>query len=200
MYEKASTWLPHTNKANGPQFDERNVSALPELNNVGIENGLFWSAWSISRKNTGIDGIAAHSFPKIAVTTTLTTQILNGTPTITVDYSGSKAIFFNFYSFWFGCVAPLAQSMGGAAVQCSISVAGFDANNKERAVASYTFTPKLGQELNAPMVQAVLPNTFVGLHNMTITQSNPTLQVLGIDDAKYSVYYTSRLRRWLRWN
>lgn len=53
-------------------------------------------------------------------------------------------------------------------MQCSISVAGFHSNDEEVGVPSYTFAPKLGEELYTRMVEVVLPDGFVGLHNVTI--------------------------------
>ena len=68
----------------------------------------------------------------------------------------------------------------GAATQCTVTVAGFR-NDKEVAVASFTFTPPAG-ELEVPMIQAVLDGEFVQLQNVTIIQDDPTLEALNLDD------------------
>ena len=71
-----------------------------------------------------------------------------------------------------------------------ILVAGFDAQNKEKAVATYTLTPASTQLTSAPMIQAVLPSGFTGLHNVTMIQSSPARQVLKVDNVKYKTYST----------
>lgn len=83
------------------------------------------------------------------------------------------------------------EGVAGAAVQYSILVAGFDAANKEMASATYTFTPAATNLVNAPLIQAVLPKSFVGLHNATIVQSSPATKVLATDYLKYNVVSSS---------
>ena len=77
------------------------------------------------------------------------------------------------------------------AVPCSIDVVGFDASNKEIATATFAFTPTAANLVHAPMVHAVLPKSFVGLHNATIVQSSPLTQVLLVDNVKYKLYTKS---------
>ena len=52
------------------------------------------------------------------------------------------------------------------------------------AVATYTFSPQLGQGLptSVPMIQAILPDTFRGPTKVTFIQGNPAVQVLAADD------------------
>ena len=163
------------------------MSATPSLNAVGVEDQLFYNAFNVGEQDSGVSGLAAHSKPNVIFTTQVTAQTLRGTPTLTVSYPGSQVTSFNLQSFYFGCTVPSVQTLAGAATQCSILVAGFNAANKEVAVATYTFTPPATNMLNAPLIQAVLPSTFVWLHNVTIVQSSPTTQVLALDDVKYVV-------------
>ncbi|KAI4198763.1 MAG: hypothetical protein LQ346_002691, partial [Caloplaca aetnensis] len=163
-------------------FDDRKGSLVPAANAVEVYRSLLYKAFSISNKITGLGGVVAKSNPNFAVTSLLNGQTTQGTPTLTVDYPGSEATSFTFFSFYFGCVAPTVESAVGAAVQCSVLAAAFNSTNKEIAVASYTFTPPAANTLNAPLVQAVFPKTFTRLHNMAIVQTSPATPVLAVDD------------------
>ncbi|KAI4131481.1 MAG: hypothetical protein LQ338_001223 [Usnochroma carphineum] len=154
-------------------FDDRQTSLLPGINQVGVYKGLFYNAFDLSNKGLGLGGVVAHSNPNVAVTTMVTSQALRSTPTLTVDYNNTNSIQFAFSSSYFGCNAPTAQGIASAAVQCSILVAGFNAANKEIDSATFTFTPPAKDLVSAPLIQAKLPSTFVGLHNVTIVQSSP---------------------------
>ncbi|KAL8685632.1 MAG: hypothetical protein Q9218_007641 [Villophora microphyllina] len=172
-------------------FDNHTASAVPEANFVNVYKGLFYNAWDPINLESPTSGSAPHTIPNGIATTTVTSQATRGTPTLTVDYAGSKTLFFDFFSFYFGCVIPAAQGVAQEAEQCSILVAGFDSNNKEIAVATFTFEPLATNLVKAPMIQAVLPTSFVGLHNVTIVQSSPATQVLLVDDPKYRLYASS---------
>lgn len=70
-------------------------------------------------------------------------------------------------------------------------VAGFNAANKEVAVATYTFTPPVTNLAKTPMIEVRLPSDFVHLHNVTIVQSSPPNQVLLLDNVKYALVTAS---------
>ena len=72
--------------------------------------------------------------------------------------------------------------------RCTITVAGFEANNDEEvALASFTFTPPLEPLTSVPTIHAVLPATFLlPLSNVTIVQSNE-LADLKVDSLRYDV-------------
>ena len=72
------------------------------------------------------------------------------------------------------------EGLAGKATQCTIAVAGFR-NGQEVAVASYTFSPPV-TDVSVPMIEAVLPGTFVSLQNVTIIQDDPVLEVLVADN------------------
>ena len=105
---------------------------------------------------------------------------MNGTPSLTTLYSGSKLKSFDLHSFWFGCVLQSVEGAAGVAVECTITVAGFR-NGQEVTVANFTFSPIVGV-LAVPMIEAVLPASFAALQNVTIVQGDPTLQVVFADD------------------
>ena len=106
---------------------------------------------------------------------------MNGTASLTILYSGSKIKSFDLHYFWFGCAANAANGVASTTIQCTVTVAGFR-NGEEVDVASYTFTPVVGETVTGPMIQAVLPDTFVDLQNVTFAQTDPTTQVLKADD------------------
>ena len=124
-------------------------------------------------------GVPAHSQPN-AIVTAFEQQATNGTPSLTILYPGSCIKSFDLHSFYFGCPANTAATAADVAIQCTIFVAGFR-NDKEVAVATYTFTPPT-PPVDVPMIQAVLPGSFVELQNVTIIQDDPTLEVLAADN------------------
>lgn len=70
--------------------------------------------------------------------------------------------------------------------QCSILVSGFrKSDGKEVASASFTFTPPQG--LTAQMIEAVLPDSFAGVYNVTVVQANPVAQSLYVDNVHYKL-------------
>lgn len=161
------------------QFDERNPNpVLGALNPVGIEDTIFFNSWVVCIQPAA-QGVPAHSQPN-AIVTANEQQLVNGTPSLTILYPGSPLESFDLHSFFFGCVANTAASAVDVAVQCTVFVAGFR-NGQEVTVASYTFTPPTAA-VNVPMIQAVLPGSFVDLQNVTVIQDDPTIEVLVADD------------------
>ena len=165
------------------------MSPIASVNAVNVYKGLFYNAWNLGSATVSVSpGVPARSGKVYIVTTGVTSQTLRGTPTLTVDYPGSKVVAFDIQNFYFGCTLPLAQNNVNLATQCSILVAGFDENNREKAVATFTFTPIATKLTNSPMILASLPAGFKDLHNVTIVQSSPLNQVLHVDDIKYTTY------------
>ncbi len=94
---------------------------------------------------------------------------------------------FSLKSFYFGCDADLDQGLVNQAVQCTITLAAFKkASNQEVAVASFTFTPPANLVTQVPMIQAVLPNGFENVYNVTIVTNNPSVIVFGVDNLEYT--------------
>ncbi|KAL8682409.1 MAG: hypothetical protein Q9186_001530 [Xanthomendoza sp. 1 TL-2023] len=173
------------------KFDDRTASLLPELNAVNVYKGLFYGAWDLGNFKSPTSGSQPHTDPNVIATTLVTAQATRGTPTLTVDYPGTKSLAFDFRGFYFGCVVPGGQTAGQLARQCSILVAGFNADNKEVAKATFTFTPPADKLTKAPMIEAVLDSSFSNLHNVTITQTSPATQVLLLDNTRYKLYTSS---------
>ncbi|KAL9040719.1 MAG: hypothetical protein Q9214_004373, partial [Letrouitia sp. 1 TL-2023] len=160
------------------------------LNDVGVEQSLFYNSWLLADPVTvlGISasGVTAHTPPN-AIATSAEIQALNGTPAITSIYPGSKVKAFDFRSFWFGCSAPTGQGAVSAAKQCSVLVAGFR-GGKEVASGAFTFTPTVEEELADPMIEAVLDGGFVGLQNVTLVQVDTVTEVLLVDSVSTVIY------------
>ena len=159
----------------GTPCTTQDIVRSPTEANFPPQPQLF-NSWNV---DDPIVGTIPHSSPNL-ILTAVDQQVTNGTPSLTVLYSGSKIKSFDFHSFWFGCAANNVQPAASAVIACTITVAGFR-NNMEVAVASYSFTPTVGM-VSAPMIQAVLPKTFVNLQNVTLIQADPTEQVLTADD------------------
>ena len=152
---------------------------MPALGPVGVEDTILFNGWVVS-KHPPTDGVVAHSQPNVAATDVLE-QLTNGTPTLTALYPGSPIKSFDFYDFWFGCVANTADNAGvNLATPCTISLGGFR-GGQQVAKSSFTFTPS-SVTVGAPMVHALLPKTFMGVDNVTIVQQDPALQILETDD------------------
>ncbi|KAI4282839.1 MAG: hypothetical protein L6R38_002640 [Xanthoria sp. 2 TBL-2021] len=175
------------------QFDDRTAPLLPADPNVAVNvyRGLFYRAFNIRNLASPTSGSTPRTSPNGIPSSLVITQLTRGTPTLTVDYLGSKPLYFNFERFYFGCVTPTQQGAAQIAVQCSVLVAGFNAANKQVAVATYTFTPPVANVAKAPMIEAQLPSGFVNLRNVTIVQSSPATQVLLLDNAKYTLATSS---------
>ncbi|KAL8828567.1 MAG: hypothetical protein Q9170_006546 [Blastenia crenularia] len=173
------------------KYDDANLAVLPEVAPVGVYQGLAYSAWSFLNLASPTSGSAPHSPPNAIATTLVAGQALGGTPTLTVAYTGTISIAFDLLSFFFGCLTPTGQGAVQVAEQCTILVAGFDASNKEVATATYTFTPPATNLVKPPMIQAVLPSSFKGLHNATLIQSSPATQVLVVDNTRYNLFTSS---------
>ena len=90
--------------------------------------------------------------------------------------------------FFFGCAINTEEGLATLAVQCTITVAGFlRNNNKEVALASYTFTPPPSPVTPVPMIHAVLPASFQkSLFNITFVQTGVDVG-LAIDNLHYSL-------------
>ncbi|KAL8695840.1 MAG: hypothetical protein Q9224_003122, partial [Gallowayella concinna] len=178
-------------------YDDTGIVAplLPELstllNKFSVYKGLCYKAWDPVNVGGPTPGVVAQSSPNAIATTTLINQLFDGTPTITVDYPGSKSVAMDFKSFYFGCSTPTGQGAFQAARQCSILVGGFNADNQEVESATFTFTAVVTNLLRAPMVKANLPERFARVRTVTIVQTDPLTQVLLLDNASYRLYTTS---------
>lgn len=112
-------------------------------------------------------------------------QSTNGTPSLVIAAPYKS---FSFYDFYFGCATRTAETAATVAVQCTITVDGFDKYGQEKAVASYTFTPPVSPVAPVPMMHAVLPDSFHGpLVNVTIIETDPEVVGLLFDSATYAL-------------
>ena len=135
----------------------------------------FFNSWVINKRSGG--GVSTHSTLS-DIATLVTSQAVNGTPSLRI-LPGSRINSFDLPSFWFGCVLNTVEDLAGKATQCTIAVAGFR-KEQEVAVASYTFLPPV-IDVSVLMIEAVLPDTFVSLQNVTRIQDDPVLTVLVAD-------------------
>ena len=161
------------------------MPAAPALNPVGNEKGLFFNSWVINSATT-VSGVVPHTLPN-EIVTAIEQQATNGTPTIS-PVSPYKS--FDLYSFYFGCPADSGEGSLGAAVQCTISVAGFQ-GSKEVAVASFTFSPPIGVSpppTSVPMILAQLDTTFRKLTSVTMIQGTPAAEGIVADDFNVALY------------
>ena len=70
-------------------------------------------------------------------------------------------VYLELEDFHFGCSLHTDESTAGAAVQCTITVAGFaKGSDQEVAVASFTFTPPVSPVTPVAMEHAELPDSF----------------------------------------
>ncbi|KAL8789711.1 MAG: hypothetical protein Q9195_006708 [Heterodermia aff. obscurata] len=123
-------------------------------------------------------------FPQmIAILTSGAIQTNSGTPFFTAAAPYNSFFLLDFY---FGCNLPTQEGVADVTTQCSILIAGFrKSDGKEVASASFTFTPPQG--LTAQMIQAVLPDSFAGVYNVTVVQASPGTQSLYVDNLHYKV-------------
>ncbi|CAF9935376.1 MAG: hypothetical protein HETSPECPRED_009769 [Heterodermia speciosa] len=148
-----------------------------------VYNGLTFSSWvPVSFSLSLVGGIRPKS-PKIAILTSAAIQSNSGTPFFT---AAAPYKSFTLLDFYFGCNVPTQEGVVDKTTQCSILVSGFrKSDGKEVASASFTFTPPQG--LTAQMIEAVLPDSFAGVYNVTVVQANPVAQSLYVDNVHYKL-------------
>lgn len=108
------------------------------------------------------------SAPNVAVvlpTTTLGSGTLSLNPQNTATKSGAIK-YFDLNQFYFGCTTFTAQSLVGLPVGCGIEVSGYNTAGQMVGIASFNYAP--AALVQAPLVKADLPATFVNLVNFTI--------------------------------
>lgn len=167
-------------------YDDRTATPIVETP-VGNYKDLNYNAWVIPGPLTPgvqVGGVAAESPPQVALTA-VDQQTTNGTPSFTVAKPYKS---WSLFDFFFGCNTRTDEPTANVATQCTITVTGFQANDdKEVAIASYTFTPPPNPVTPVSMIHAVLPKTFLQpLYNVTIIQDD-TLLALKIDNLHYAV-------------
>ncbi|KAF2484077.1 hypothetical protein BDY17DRAFT_294940 [Neohortaea acidophila] len=103
-------------------FDD--LTALPITvplieNEIGNYDYLFWSSFyaassevaDTSISTTGLIGLIPQSPPNVAASEGATTNVFD-TPTLYSNYTGSKTVYFDLKSFYFGCTAVYVPSSG----------------------------------------------------------------------------------------
>ena len=149
----------------------------------------FFNSWVLNQPAEVDNAVVAGVIPQSLANETVTgfeRQSVNGTPSLTILYPGSKIKSFDLHSFYLGCSLNSVEGAAGVPTQCTTTVAGFR-NDKEVAVASFIFSPLAGK-VAVPMIKAVLPGDFVLLQNVTIIQDNPTLEALQLDDVNVTTH------------
>lgn len=167
-------------------FDNLTASALPVLGSgVGTYEGITYNSFSlVDNADETVGGVATHTEPN-AILTSSEQQGTNGTPSLTIAKPYSSLGLINF---WFGCAAHTGEAVAGLALQCTITVAAFESSSDEEvALASFTFTPPAVSVTTVPMIEAVLPSTFLlpGIEIVTIIQDDPTTEALLVDSISY---------------
>ncbi|KAM0805812.1 hypothetical protein BDR22DRAFT_906423 [Usnea florida] len=163
-------------------YDDLDATALIG-NTITAYKNLTYNAWVVGTPQN-LGGVASESQPNSALTA-IDQQTLHGTPSFSV---ASPFKSFSPLDFYFGCTLRTDEGVLGVATQCTITVAGFTAgNNKEVALASFTFTPPDSPVTPVSMIHAVLPDSFkMPLYNVTMIQDNK-LAALKIDNFHYDV-------------
>ncbi len=133
-----TSYVPHPSQpySNHLQFDNLTVVPVP-IGGVGTYEDVVYNVFALAEQSIAGTGVAAHTPPNV-IDTTSQQQGTNGTPSLT---PAAPYTSIGLVDFWFGC--NLRSGQGAVAVQtpCTIVVAAFNKQDKEVAVASYTFTP-----------------------------------------------------------
>ncbi|KAL6716655.1 hypothetical protein ACLMJK_006223 [Lecanora helva] len=166
------------------------LTSVPAVGNpVGTYKGLTYEAFVVGGPPLGVSlpsvgGVAAQSGHNYAVSE-IVRNVLNGTTSVVVASPYKSVSLLDFY---FGCSTATANGVVKEAIECTITVAGFQkSKNQEIALASYTFTPPVSPVKPVPMIHAVLPSTFhQALYNITFANSNP-LASTEIDNFHYDL-------------
>lgn len=122
------------------QFDNLTASAFSLVGSaVGTYEDITYNSFTlVDGADETVGGIATHTEPNDILTSS-EQQATNGTPSLTITNPYTSLGLVNF---WFGCVAHTGEAVAGLALQCTITVAGFESSSDEEvALASFTFTP-----------------------------------------------------------
>lgn len=95
-----------------------------------------------------------------------TTILTQGQPQLLT--SGTNTKYFDFQSFYFGCVAGTVESVASAPVDCTTTVTGYKAG-KQVAKQSFNYSP--GVAVTAPMTRASLSYAFKDIDHATFSTS-----------------------------
>ncbi|KAL6720628.1 hypothetical protein ACLMJK_002553 [Lecanora helva] len=156
------------------------ATPLVAANPVDLYLDIFWQGWEVftfgaAGDPTNLPGVIPQSPDNLISFGTLDAATIDqGTPELTVVYPDTTIDHFSFYSFFFGCVVSSTETAAGVPQTCTVTVTGFDKNNKQVAKQSFTFTSNGG--LNQQMVQARL----VGFDNLQRAEFSTKASLLGL--------------------
>ncbi|CZT25159.1 uncharacterized protein RCC_10888 [Ramularia collo-cygni] len=149
---------------------------------LALYEGLDYSALDAGvLGNAPLLGLKAHSGEQV-VTFGPTTLLLQGKPMLFPVGSN----FFNFQSFYFGCVAAASTTVASVALPCTINVDGFR-DGQQVATQSFKFTPNILAFGGNNMMQATLSAAFTNLEQVTFSSSGllAVADLVALDDLVY---------------
>lgn len=120
--------------------------------------------------------------------------VLQGQPSMTVNYPDSTIDHFDLKSFYYGCVVGSQESVVGVLQSCTVTIKGysdFDGKN-EVAEQEFSFDVQL-LDLQEPMTKASVSSKFKGVKRVDFFVSNDLLTAALIDTVDYTVYSTGKI-------
>lgn len=170
------------------QLDDITVAdPLAPTGSVGIYKGLRYNEFGIAEQVVQGEGLIPQSKPNVA-TFALEGELLNGIPSISPDYEGSKGQYFDLEQLYFGCTITTVTNAVNVPASCTMTFTAYDSDNNQIAEKSADY------DRGAQMQQVNFGSDFDGVYKVEFTISGLVanlLQVGIVDSLKYDVYSTS---------
>ena len=181
------------------QFEnDPGATPLVGFNPVNIYLDIFFKGWEVfdfgvAGSTANVPGVLPQSPPVLIGYGTLdAATVEQGTPALTVIYQDTTVDHFDFNSFFFGCALDTVEGAASAPQTCTVTVTGFDKNNKQVAQQKFNFVQ---DGLSQQMVQAKLVG-FTNLQTATFSTASTLLGTLPVnttvstvaDTFNYTVY------------
>ncbi|KAL8652682.1 MAG: hypothetical protein Q9226_004166 [Calogaya cf. arnoldii] len=128
---------------------------------VGIENRLFYNAFNrraCSLNGQTVTGLVAQSPPNVAATG-ITERIMNGTATISTQYTNTKS--FGITSLFIGLLITTGQGVATVPTNGTVKITGYKAGTNEVVGPTiFSFLAVANEKLQVPLQKKSLPKGF----------------------------------------
>lgn len=167
------------------QFDDENYlvgGVLPAASAVGTYKGLEYNAF-VGIDNVLNDGVQPHS-PTNEIVTGLPQSLTDGTAYIAAT---GATTYFDLKSFYFGCAIDSVTALVSAPVACTVTATGYY-QGKQHIVQEFNYTPSnllISGQQSAKTQYSKCHTGFQGVDKVEFTSSNPTLDIIVLDDITY---------------
>ena len=166
------------------------MTPVVDASPVGIYLDILWNGFSGNVE--ALNGLGAGILPQspnvdIAYATPDVVTVEQGTPEMTTVYQDTTVVFFDLFSFFFGCAIGLEQSVADPPVSCTVAATCVNPAGQIVAIQSFSFESNGGVLQN--MVKAELSG-FKGCQfvSFNTTSAGGATTATVMDTVTYTVY------------